>query len=150
MFYFNSERRFPYSFGKILNMDCTFLLSCPGVLYQFPRITCRVPGVGNQMAAIFHHITVGPHDGYSFRHSLHTRRIKGAVKAFRCRGWSVKRMIGQQQSQRHLRVALLCCLWQFWDAPSLAFSCWYSPIVSRQIALTCLSSVWTAWKVKAQ
>lgn len=45
---------------------------------------------------------------------------------------------------------VLCCLWQFWDAPSLVFSCWYLPTVSRQIALTCLSSVWTAWKVKAQ
>ena len=48
-------------------------------------------------------------------------------------------------------------LWRFFAAfgnfgmpPLSVFSCWYSPIVSRQIALTCLSSVWTAWKVKAQ
>lgn len=47
-------------------------------------------------------------------------------------------------------AALLCCLWQFWDALSSVFSCWYSQTVSRQTALTCSSSAWTAWKGKRQ
>ena len=42
---------------------------------------------------------------------------------------------------------ILC---QFWDALSSVFSCWYSPTVSRQTALTCSSSAWTAWKGKRQ
>ena len=32
----------------------------------------------------------------------------------------------------------------------LVFSCWYSLTVSRQTALTCSSSAWTAWKGKRQ
>ena len=79
-----------------------------GMLYQRSRVACRMPSIGNQVGTVFHHMTVSLDDGYPFWYSLHTRRIESAVKAFRCRGWPVKRMIRQLQSQRHLRVTLFC------------------------------------------
>ena len=93
---------------KVCHTYFTALLSFQCRLQDLPRIARRVPDVGNQMTAIFYHITVGSHDGCSFRYSLHTRWVKGAIKAFRSRGRSVKRMIRQQQSQRHRPVALFC------------------------------------------
>ena len=94
--------------SKVFNADFPLTFPCTGLLYQLLRIARRVPGVGDQMRAVSHHVAVGMGNGYPFRHSLHTRWIKGAVKAFWRRDRPVKRMIGQQQSQRHLRVALFC------------------------------------------
>ena len=85
------------------------LLPFLSILHQLSRIASRMPCVSNQILAVLHHVSVGPDDGGPLRHSLHPRRVECAIETGRCWSRAVIRMIRQQQSERHLRVALLCC-----------------------------------------
>ena len=62
--------------------------------------------IGNQVGAVFEHISVCPDNGRPLGYGLHARRIKGAVKALWDRNELVVWMIGQEQGQRDLRVTL--------------------------------------------
>jgi hypothetical protein len=55
---------------------------------------------------VVYHVVVGPDDGDPLRHLLHARWVEGAIKPWRGLHRPVKRVIGQQEGRRHLRVAL--------------------------------------------
>lgn len=96
---------------KVLDVDQALLLPPAGVFHELTGIAGSVPGKSDQIAAVIHHIAVCADDGILFRHIFHARGIKSAVISFWNRDGTVKWMVGQQQSQRHLRVALFCCLY---------------------------------------
>ena len=69
-----------------------------------------MPHISNQIIAVFHHVSVGTNDSGPFRNCFHSRWVERTIETGRCWRRPVIRMVGQQQSERHLRVALLCCL----------------------------------------
>lgn len=87
-------------------MDQTSLFPSAGVFHQVSGIAGRVPCVGNQEVAVVYHVAVGPDNGNSLWDGFRAGRIEGAVKALRGRNRAVRRMIWQQERERHLRVAL--------------------------------------------
>lgn len=69
-----------------------------------------MPDSSNQIGAVVDHPAVGPDDGKTSGDILHTWWIEGTVETRRGGSGAGVRMIGQQQGQRHLWVALFCRL----------------------------------------
>ena len=65
-----------------------------------------MPDIGDQIVAVAQHPAVGPDDRKAFWRRLHALWVEGAVKALRGGDRPLRWMVGQEQGQRHLRVAL--------------------------------------------
>ncbi len=85
-------------------------LSPFGVFHCLPRITGRMPNVGDEIVYVIYHIVVGSYDsGFSW-HTLHSGWIKCAVKSIWRWDRTLRWMIRQEQSKLHIWVGMLCFL----------------------------------------
>ena len=77
------------------------------ILHQIPRIT-RMPRVSDQIVAVLNHVAVRPDDSGAFGDHLHPWRIECSIETERCGCRAIIRMIGKQQSERHLEEFSVC------------------------------------------
>lgn len=87
-------------------MDQAVPLPPQSRLQHFTGAAGRMADIGNQVGVVFEHISVCSDNGRPLGYGLHARRIKGAVKALLGGNGLVVGMIGQEQGQRDLWVAL--------------------------------------------
>lgn len=92
-------------------MDISPSLPCLRVFHQFAGIA-GTPCVGDQIAAVVYHITVGSDDCQRFRYILHSRRIERTVKTLGRFDRPLCRMIGPEVDQPHIRIILLDLLYR--------------------------------------